>query len=196
LAGRGRAFGSVARDGLFTGTSGTGEIMAAKILASDLELDLFRIDLSVAVDSQSRYANVEIDYLRQRMEECSGIVVLATNLKNNIDAALFGAFASSWAAIRPSAVPAATIRNPPPGTSRTTSPRAEPSAIRIPISGVRCATTYDITPCANAGSCEPQGPGRAASQAPSKSKTTKSTSPSHDTVPLIDVAGVPTVVPW
>jgi hypothetical protein len=42
---------------------------------------------------QDRYANIEIAYLLQGMEECDGILELATNLKKNIDAGLFGASA-------------------------------------------------------------------------------------------------------
>ncbi|HEX2926965.1 MAG TPA: ATP-binding protein [Ruminiclostridium sp.] len=38
-------------------------------------------------DSHDRYANVEIGYLLQRMEEYKGIVILATNLNQNIDEA-------------------------------------------------------------------------------------------------------------
>lgn len=114
---------------LFAGGSGTGKTMAAEILAGDLELDLFKIDLSAVVskyigeteknlsrifrearnssailffdeadalfgkrsevkDSHDRYANVEIAYLLQRMEEHEdGVVILATNLKKNLDEA-------------------------------------------------------------------------------------------------------------
>jgi SpoVK/Ycf46/Vps4 family AAA+-type ATPase len=38
-------------------------------------------------DSHDRYANIEINYLLQKMEEYEGIVILATNLSNNIDEA-------------------------------------------------------------------------------------------------------------
>lgn len=38
-------------------------------------------------DAHDRYANVEIGYLLQRMEEYTGIVILATNLNQNIDEA-------------------------------------------------------------------------------------------------------------
>jgi ATP-dependent 26S proteasome regulatory subunit len=111
---------------LFSGSSGTGKTMAAGILASELGLDLYRIDLSIVVskyigetekqlslifreartsnavlffdeadalfgkrsevkDAHDRYANVEIAYLLQKMEEYEGIVILATNLRRNID---------------------------------------------------------------------------------------------------------------
>lgn len=38
-------------------------------------------------DSHDRYANIEINYLLQKMEEYEGIVILATNFSNNIDEA-------------------------------------------------------------------------------------------------------------
>ena len=38
-------------------------------------------------DSHDRYANIEVDYLLQRMEDYPGLAVLATNRKNAIDAA-------------------------------------------------------------------------------------------------------------
>jgi hypothetical protein len=38
-------------------------------------------------DAHDRYANVEVGYLLQRMESFSGIAILTTNLKGNIDAA-------------------------------------------------------------------------------------------------------------
>jgi SpoVK/Ycf46/Vps4 family AAA+-type ATPase len=36
-------------------------------------------------DSHDRYANIEISYLLQKMEEYTGIAILATNLKQNLD---------------------------------------------------------------------------------------------------------------
>ena len=36
-------------------------------------------------DAHDRYANIETSYLLQKMEEYEGIVVLATNLRQNID---------------------------------------------------------------------------------------------------------------
>jgi SpoVK/Ycf46/Vps4 family AAA+-type ATPase len=113
---------------LFTGPSGTGKTMATEIMAHDLGLDLYKIDLSAVVskyigeteknlerifreaqtsnailffdeadalfgkrsevkDAHDRYANIEIAYLLQRMEEYEGIVILATNLKKNMDEA-------------------------------------------------------------------------------------------------------------
>jgi SpoVK/Ycf46/Vps4 family AAA+-type ATPase len=113
---------------LFSGPPGTGKTMAAQIIAADLELDLFRIDLATVVskyigetakhlaqiftrasrmngvllfdeadalfskrtevkDSHDRYANADTSYLLQLLEEYRGIVILATNKKQNIDPA-------------------------------------------------------------------------------------------------------------
>jgi ATP-dependent 26S proteasome regulatory subunit len=120
-----RGFGISA---LFAGESGTGKTMAAEVLANDLQLNLYRIDLSAVVskyigeteknlrtlfdaaerggailffdeadalfgkrsevkDSHDRYANIEINYLLQRMEAFSGLAILATNMKSALDAA-------------------------------------------------------------------------------------------------------------
>jgi ATP-dependent 26S proteasome regulatory subunit len=111
---------------LFAGPSGTGKTMAAEIIANELGVDLFRIDLSSVVskyigeteknlerifaaatrsnsvllfdeadalfgkrssvnDAHDRYANVEISYLLQRMEQYEGITILTSNLRGNID---------------------------------------------------------------------------------------------------------------
>jgi len=113
---------------LFAGGTGTGKTMAAEVLANELQLDLYRIDLSCVVskyigeteknlrrvfdaaedggailffdeadalfgkrsevkDSHDRYANIEINYLLQRMESYSGLSVLATNMKSALDPA-------------------------------------------------------------------------------------------------------------
>ncbi len=113
---------------LFAGLSGTGKTMAAEIIATELGLDLYKIDLATVVskyigeteknldkifkeaedsnsilffdeadaifgkrsevrDSHDRYANIEIAYLLQKMEEYQGIVILATNLRKNLDEA-------------------------------------------------------------------------------------------------------------
>jgi hypothetical protein len=45
-------------------------------------------------DSKDRYANQEISYLLQRIEDFPGIVILATNLKSNIDEAFARRFQS------------------------------------------------------------------------------------------------------
>jgi AAA+ superfamily predicted ATPase len=111
---------------LFTGPSGVGKTMAAEVLATELSLVLFQIDLSTVVskyigeterhlssifqeaemsqnllffdeadslfgkrtdvkDAHDRYANLEVNYLLQRIEQYEGIVVLATNLQRNLD---------------------------------------------------------------------------------------------------------------
>ena len=40
-------------------------------------------------DAHDRYANVEINYLLQRIEEFDGLVILASNLRKNIDDGFF-----------------------------------------------------------------------------------------------------------
>jgi hypothetical protein len=111
---------------LFSGESGTGKTMAAEVIARDLKLELYRIDLSGVVskyigeteknlrkvfdaaeaggaillfdeadalfgkrsevkDSHDRYANVEINYLLQRLEAYRGLAILTTNMKGAID---------------------------------------------------------------------------------------------------------------
>ena len=111
---------------LFAGPPGTGKTMAAEVVAGDLGLDLFTIDLSAVVskyigeteknlerifsaaedadailffdeadalfgkrsdvrDAHDRYANIEVAYLLQRMEQYEGIAILATNLRQHLD---------------------------------------------------------------------------------------------------------------
>ncbi len=113
---------------LFSGPPGTGKTMAAEVIANELDLELYKIDLSQIVskyigeteknltqifdeartsnailffdeadalfgkrtevkDAHDRYANIEVGYLLQKMEEYEGIVILATNLMKNIDGA-------------------------------------------------------------------------------------------------------------
>ncbi len=113
---------------LFAGESGTGKTMTAEVMANDLRLNLYRIDLSAVVskyigeteknlrrlfdaaesggailffdeadalfgkrsevkDSHDRYANIEINYLLQRMEAYRGLAILATNMKSALDTA-------------------------------------------------------------------------------------------------------------
>jgi ATP-dependent 26S proteasome regulatory subunit len=113
---------------LFAGDSGTGKTMAAEGIANQLQLDLYRIDLSAVVskyigeteknlrrlfdaaedggailffdeadalfgkrsevkDSHDRYANIEINYLLQRIEAYRGLAILATNMKGSLDQA-------------------------------------------------------------------------------------------------------------
>lgn len=113
---------------LFAGPSGTGKTMAAEVIATDLSLDLYKIDLSGVVskyigeteknldrifdlardsnaillfdeadalfgkrsetkDAHDRYANIEISYLLQKVEEYDGVVILTSNLRQNLDEA-------------------------------------------------------------------------------------------------------------
>jgi SpoVK/Ycf46/Vps4 family AAA+-type ATPase len=113
---------------LFAGPSGCGKTLAAEVLANDLELDLYRTDLSGVIskyigeteknlrrlfdaaedggailfideadallgkrsevrDAHDRFANVQIDYLLQRMESYHGLAIMATNLRSALDTA-------------------------------------------------------------------------------------------------------------
>ena len=113
---------------LFAGPPGTGKTMICSLLAKELGVELYRIDLSQVVNkyigeteknlgrvfdeaahgqvmllfdeadsifskrtevksSHDRYANLEVNYLLQRMESFDGIVVLTTNSETAIDPA-------------------------------------------------------------------------------------------------------------
>jgi hypothetical protein len=113
---------------LMTGSSGTGKTLAARILASELGMDLYRVDLAAVVNkyigeteknlhqvlthaealdvvllldegdallgsrtevhtANDRYANLETDYLLQRLESYQGIILVTTNAGENIDSA-------------------------------------------------------------------------------------------------------------
>ncbi len=113
---------------LFRGPSGTGKTLAARLLASVLEKDLYRVDLSAIVNkyigeteknlervlaraeeldvvllldegdalltqrtgvsnANDRYANLETNFLLQRLEAFDGILVVTTNAGERIDAA-------------------------------------------------------------------------------------------------------------
>lgn len=113
---------------MFSGASGTGKTMAAEIIAQELKLDLYKIDLSQMVskyigeteknlnqifttatnanaillfdeadalfgkrsnvkDARDRYANLEVSYLLQKIEEYEGLAILTTNLRGNMDEA-------------------------------------------------------------------------------------------------------------
>jgi SpoVK/Ycf46/Vps4 family AAA+-type ATPase len=118
---------------LFAGESGTGKTVAAEVLARELHLNLYRINLSAVVskyigeteknlrrifdaaedggvilffdeadalfgnrtevrDSHDRYANIEINYLLQRMETYHGLTILAINKKHAVGAAFLRRF--------------------------------------------------------------------------------------------------------
>ncbi len=113
---------------LFSGPSGTGKTLCAGLVARDLGLELFRVDLASVVskyigeteerlsklfdashdagiallfdeadalfakrtDVQSsvdRYANLEVNYLLQRLEDFDGVVILTSNHPDAIDGA-------------------------------------------------------------------------------------------------------------
>ena len=46
-------------------------------------------------DAHDRYANIEIDYVLQRMEQFDGLAVLATNRQGDLDTAFVRRLASS-----------------------------------------------------------------------------------------------------
>ncbi|MBF8296784.1 MAG: ATPase, family, partial [Bacteroidetes bacterium] len=111
---------------LFSGPSGTGKTLAARLLAASLRLDLYRINLANVVNkyigeteknlnlvlsraeelpvmllldegdallthrtdvqsSNDRYANLETDFLLQRLESFDGIIIITTNAGDRID---------------------------------------------------------------------------------------------------------------
>jgi ATPase family associated with various cellular activities (AAA) len=113
---------------LFSGSPGTGKTMVAGVIARDLGLELYRVDVSritskwigeteknlgslfdAAEDGQvlllfdeadslfakrtevktsvDRYANMEVNYLLQRLDSFEGIAILTTNFGNAIDPA-------------------------------------------------------------------------------------------------------------
>ena len=145
---------------LFSGPPGTGKTMAAEVIANELQLELYKIDLSQVVskyigeteknlnriftaaetanailffdeadalfgkrsevrDAHDRYANIEVGYLLQKMEEYEGISILTTNLRQNLDEAFVRRLAFTihfpspdeasrrriWAGIWPSQMP-------------------------------------------------------------------------------------------
>ncbi len=118
---------------LFSGPPGTGKTMAAQVIANELGLALYKIDLSQIVDkyigetekrlkevfdraeksnmillfdeadallgkrsevkdARDKYANTEVAYLLQKMEEYRGVVLMTTNLVSNIDQAFLRRF--------------------------------------------------------------------------------------------------------
>lgn len=121
----GKGFGTIA---LFSGPPGTGKTMLAALIAQDLGLELYQVDLSKVVSkwigesernlarlfdaaeaghaillfdeadslfgkrtevksSNDRYANLETNYLLQRLESFSGVCLLTSNHETNIDPA-------------------------------------------------------------------------------------------------------------
>ena len=115
---------------LFSGPPGTGKTMVSGLIARELDLELYQVDLSQVVSkwigetekqlsrvfdaaeeghalllfdeadalfgqrssevrgATDRYANMEVNYLLQRVEAFGGITVLTTNLDTSIDRAL------------------------------------------------------------------------------------------------------------
>jgi hypothetical protein len=115
---------------LFSGPPGTGKTMVAGLIARELDLELYQVDLSKVVSkwigeteknlarvfdaaeeghglllfdeadalfgqrsaemkgATDRYANLEVNYLLQRVEAFGGITILTTNLETAIDTAL------------------------------------------------------------------------------------------------------------
>ncbi|TMQ16225.1 MAG: ATP-binding protein [Deltaproteobacteria bacterium] len=115
---------------LFSGPPGTGKTMVAGLIANELDLELYQVDLSKVVSkwigetekqlakvfdaaeaghvlllfdeadalfgqrstemrgATDRYANLEVNFLLQRIERFNGIVILTTNLEASIDKAL------------------------------------------------------------------------------------------------------------
>jgi ATP-dependent 26S proteasome regulatory subunit len=83
------------------------------------EADALFGERSEVSDSHDRYANIEVSYLLQRMEEHDGTVVLTSNLEENIDDAFlrrinlhvtfprpdYGARAAIWGPVFPEATP-------------------------------------------------------------------------------------------
>lgn len=113
---------------VFSGPPGTGKTMAAQIMAKELGLQLYKVDLAAVVskyigeteknlnqifeegkrsqailffdeadvlfskrtevkDSHDKYNNMEAAFMLQKMEEYTGLVILATNYMQNIDEA-------------------------------------------------------------------------------------------------------------
>ncbi|MFK7880977.1 ATP-binding protein [Roseobacter sp.] len=56
---------------------------------------------TATTSSNDRYANQEVSYLLQRIEDCRSLVILATNLRGNIDDAFFRRFQMALGFTRP-----------------------------------------------------------------------------------------------
>jgi hypothetical protein len=103
---------------LFYGPPGTGKTLMANVLGNETAREVYKIDLSILFaraedknwilffdeadaifgkrtsvkDAHDKYANQEVSYLLQRIEEFNGLIILATNMKNNIDEAFLRRF--------------------------------------------------------------------------------------------------------
>lgn len=115
---------------MFSGPPGTGKTMVAGLIANELELELYQVDLSKVVSkwvgetekqlsklfdaadeghvlllfdeadalfgqrssevkgATDRYANLEVNFLLQRVESLNGLAILTTNLAGSVDKAL------------------------------------------------------------------------------------------------------------
>ena len=51
-------------------------------------------------DAHDRYANIDVAYLLQRIERFNGLVILATNLRDDIDAPFSRAAKQRWRTVR------------------------------------------------------------------------------------------------
>jgi SpoVK/Ycf46/Vps4 family AAA+-type ATPase len=120
---------------LFYGPPGTGKTLTASLLGKQMDMEVYRVDLSQIVSkyigeteknmgslfdqaenrnwilffdeadalfgsrtatssSNDKHANQEVAYLLQRVEDYPGVVILASNLKGNIDEAFSRRFQS------------------------------------------------------------------------------------------------------
>ncbi len=120
---------------LFYGPSGTGKTLTSTLLGKEMDMEVYRIDLSKIVSkyigeteknlgnvfdqamhhdwllffdegdalfgkrtenksSNDRHANQEVAYLLQKIEEHPGIIILATNVRSNLDKAFLRRFQS------------------------------------------------------------------------------------------------------
>lgn len=83
------------------------------------EADALFVRRSEVKGSHDRYANIEVNYLLQRMEACRGLVILATNMTSAIDPAFVRRFQSIVEFPMPDAAERADIwrRVFPPGAT-------------------------------------------------------------------------------
>ena len=86
-------------------------------------------------DAHDKYANQEVSYLLQRMEDFNGLIILATNMKNNIDEAFIRRFSAILKFPLPNPDERSRIWNkafPEKRTFWKKPPPAEPEPIDIP----------------------------------------------------------------